>query len=1180
MKKKGCEGCSPRTRLFIKFLLTMKLVILFIFAVSMQSFARGYSQGISLKLEKVQLKKVFKIIEEQGTFRFVYKDAILPKDKISIRVENASLDEVMMKLLDNTSLGYRQLSGNLVVITNGEIRADEKIEIKVVPVTGRVLNASGEPLNGVSIQERGTNNITTTKEDGSFTIDVTGANSVLVFTYVGFQPQEVTVGSNKEISITLQAADASLNEVVVIGYGQRRKKDITGAVSTIDARNIEKSTSLTPELAMQGQMAGVSVTSAGGSPTARPTIRVRGVGTFNSPDPLYVIDGIPIVEGGAGATVDKVNDPTRRGGINLYTIINPNDIESMTVLKDASASAIYGVRAANGVILITTKSGKKGRVRVDFDATYGTQKIPKTYEVLNTQQYTSFYTDLYNANPDEQNGTPIPIDQAEEFGPLWNPSNPNHFGNGPTYDWQDVVLNKSSKIQNYNVRASGGTDNTTFNLSFGYADNDGPFVGYNAKRYSLASNLTSKIGKYIEVGLNIRGVQQETVDPVGISLDIWKAAPWQKIYDPSGPNGYAPLWRLNEPITPTTFNTSTLYARQYVAYTNVLGLLSLNENKTTDMSGFGTGYLQVQPIPGLKIKGTFSGQRTSIDNKRWDAFDSWWFEENPGNPFGGVTDPIVGTKPGFVGFGSSITTSTIKSLNIDYLKAFGKHNVNITLDASQQEYDWRGNGAERSIISNDPTLRYFNATGNERGYYELRAKYALIGYLARVTYNYGGRYYIEGLVRRDGSSRFAPGKQWGTFPSGSVAWRISQESFMEDVHFVNDLKLRAGYGMLGNEQTTGGWAFLSVAGVVPPAYNLGNPQSVNSGIAYTTFPNEDLTWEKLNSASVGIDALLFNNRVTLTVDYYHKLTKGIIQSVRLVPSSGIPSAADLNIADVENSGIEFSVGYNKTFGKVGVNLNANFTTQKNKVVKLANDEALRGDGLEVGFPIGFIYGYQVGGIFQNQKEIDDWNINNQDGITQQQRPGDIYFQDLYGQPAAGSTARNPEKDGMVNSNDQVYLGKTIPGYFYGFSASADYKGFDLSVLFQGRGDVKKYNYTRASGEGMNGYGRNQFATVLNAWTEQNPSATMPRAVYNDPNSNLRMSSRFVENAGFMRLQNVQLGYTFPQKILGFTVGAVQNFRLYVTGINLFTITKYSGLDPENELIPSTRQFLVGVKATF
>lgn len=1050
------------------------------------------------------------------------------------------------------------------------------------PVKGRVTDQqTNAGLEGVTVTVKGTENSVTTDGNGNFTINAP-ANATLVFSYVGYGTAESRVTSGGPVNISLGAGTGGLSEVVVVGYGERSKRDITSAISTVAARDIEKSTALSPELAMQGQMTGVSVTTGGSNPTARPTVRVRGVSTFGSADPLYVIDGVPFIEGGAGATVDPVNDPTRRGPINIYTIVNPNDIESISVLKDASASAIYGVRAANGVVLITTKRGKKGKVLVELNAQYGSQKLPETIDVLNTPQYTKFYTDLYNANPDVDNNVNVPIQEAEFFGALWDPSNPGYIGNRATYDWQDVIQNHNSRLQDYNLRASGGTESTTYNFSLGYSNNDGPFVGYNAERYSLSTNLVSRIGKYIEVGLNLRGARTDTKNPdAGINFDAFKAAPWQQIYDPNGPLGYAPLWGLTGDLTPDAFPISTLYGKQYVAYRNVLGELATGDRTSQNQTGLGTAYFQVQPIEGLKIKGTLNGQQTTIFNRSYTNFDRWWFGENPSNPFGVMEDAQAGTKPSMLEVGNSITTSWMTSLNVDYAKSFGNHNINVTLDASKQDYKWTSNGVGRAILTEDPYLRYFSVTGNERGYNELRGEWALVGYLARVSYNFNNQYYIEGVVRRDGSSRLAPGRRFMTFPAGSIGWRISNESFMQDFTFINDLKIRAGMGEVGNEQTTPGWKYVSISGVVPPSYNLGLVQSNNIGIAYVNYPNSALTWEKVQTLNVGFDAVLFNNAVTFTMDYYRRKTIGIIQGVALAPTTGIQSSADLNIADVQNTGFEFQLGYSKTFGDFGFSFSGNLTTVKNRVLKLANGTALRSNdpALEEGLPIGFIYGYKAGPIFQSQDEINKYNEAIDDQISTEQAPGDIAFEDLYGSPKPGSTQVNPEKDGVINENDRTYLGKTIPGYYGGFTLTGTWKNIDLSVFFQGRGDVQRYNDMRAEGEGMNGYGRNQFATVLNAWTPTNTGTSLPRAVYNDPNGNLRRSSRFVEDAGFLRLQNLQLGYTLPRAWMQSTK-AISNLRVYLTGINLFTITDWSGLDPENDLFPTTRQFLVGVRATF
>jgi TonB-linked SusC/RagA family outer membrane protein len=1055
---------------------------------------------------------------------------------------------------------------------------------QTIRVSGKITDGTNNtPLNGVSIVVKGSAGTgTTTDSLGNYSLQVP-SNATLVISSVGFERKEIAVNNRNVINTTLNADNSSLDDVVVIGYGSRQKKDLTGSVAAIRPREIEKSSALSPELAMQGQMAGVQITQTSGDPTARLTVRIRGTNTFapnGAADPLYVIDGIPIIEGGQGVTPDPVNDPTRRGGINLYTIINPNDIESMTVLKDASAAAVYGVRAANGVVLITTKSGRGSRIRVDFDGTYGWVNIPKTYDVLNTQQYVKFYTDAYNANPDLTANNPIPIQNATEFGALWNPANSNYIGNNATYDWQNEIRNKNAPLQNYNVRASGSNGGTSYNFSLGYADQENAFFGSRIKRYSVSTNIISKIGKYLEVGLNLRGVQQKRESAGGDNLNVWQAAPWQKIYDPSGPYGYAPLWKLNAPITPSTFNASTLYGRQYVAYQNVFGASKTGGSTQRNQTAFGTVYLQVNPVNGLKIKGSASGQQIGLHNENFTNFDAWYFQENPSNPYTNVPNVQPGTRPIALSFANSDAVSLTYALNADYVKSFGEHNINITADMSKQEYTWSVSGANGYTTTEDPDIRFFSPTGFERGYNETRDRYTLLGYLGRVSYNYANKYYVDGVIRYDGSSKFAPGYQFGAFPSGAVAWRISQENFMKNLAFVNDLKLRASYGLLGN-QTTRGWQYISVASASPPNYNFGSPNSNNVGISYTNYPNATLTWEKVQSLTVGMDATIFNN-FNITFDYYRKITKGIIQQILLAPSTGILLETDANIADVLNNGIELTVGYNRRFGKFGLNVSANITTQHNEVLKLANNNfALRGEtAIEVGFPIGYLNGYKTDGIFQSQKEVDDYNSLIDDRTSGRNAPGDIRFQDLYGAPKQGSTVRNLTKDGIVNTDDQTYLGKTIPGYFGGFTIGMDYRGFDLSALFTYRGDVQKYNRVRVSGEGMNGFGRNQFASVLDAWTPQHTTTSMPRAVYRDPNANLRYSDRFVEDAGYLRLQNLQLGYNVPAELLQKTK-VIQSLRVFLTGINLFTITPYSGLDPEgDDLYPATRQILIGVKASF
>lgn len=1168
----------------------MKLSMLLITVFSLQSYSMSvYSQGrINLDLKDIKIKKALSIMERMYNYRFIYSDDILPGEKINIKAKDASISQVLESAFAKTDLVFRVLDNNLITITN------KTVSDGTIHVEGKVTDAAtGKALPGVTIRVKGINSGTITDESGAYSMEVQDS-AVLLVSSLGYVDKEVAVNGRPQIDITLESSSKAMSEVVVIGYGSRQKKDLTGAISTMGEQEIEKSTAMTPELAMKGQMAGVSVASGGGDPSARPVIRIRGVNTFNDANPLYVIDGIPIAEGGAGVTNDvRVGD--LRTPINIFSLINPDDIASITVLKDASAAAVYGVRAANGVILITTKPGKKGRAVIDVNASMGFQKVPKTFKLLNTKQFVALYQEAYANNPtlDANNGAPLPIGQST-FGPTYDPGTPEFLGNNPTYDWQRALIQKAGAVNNYGIRVSGASDNTNYYFSAGYSYQDGALRQNNQERYTLATNITSHVGKIIETGVNLRLVNENTLQNTQGDLGIFKAPPWQPIYDPQGPGGFAPAvsgtFMANPAYDPTKISSgpkeifdqgpTLLWGPQEV--TNALGEEAFNKINYNSQAFIGSAFFQVEPLTGLKIKGTVSGDLYRIKTNNWAAFDSWLFSQTPGNPYNSQD----GTSAGNLSVRQTQTNNLLKAVNVDYSHVFGKHFIDLMVDASDQHYTWNILTASSTQINySDPDLRYFSAIlPYATGTYLQMQNYALIGYLGRLSYKYDDKYYLDVTVRRDGSSRFAPGHQWGTFPSFSAAWRITQEDFMKPVSWLNDLKFRGGYGALGNEQTTAGFAYLSTASQTPH-YSLGSGNGDGQGTIQIasylpTFPNTALTWEKVFTTSVGFDAVMFDNTVSLTADYYHKKTKGIIQSVSLPGNAGIETPTDQNVADVLNSGFEFQLGYNKDLGKVSISVSANLTTVHNEVLSLYKHIPDRPGGLEEGYPIGFLYGYKVGGIFQNQQQIDAWKTKYQDAIgSNDPKPGDMYFQDLYGNPAPGQTTKNMQRDSVINDNDQTYLGSTIPKFYYGFNLGANYQNFDLSLFFLGVGDVKKYNAYRAEGEAMSSNGINQWASVANRWTPDHPSKTMPRAVFGDPNGNTRMSDRFVENAAYLRLQQVQLGYTFPAATLQRT-GFIRSVRLYVSGINLFTATKWTGIDPENDLVPSTRQFLAGIKASF
>ena len=1057
-------------------------------------------------------------------------------------------------------------------------------------VTGTIIGQdNNEPMPGVNVAVKGTAIGTTTDVKGSYTLNVPPGSS-LQFSFIGYATQEVNVGNQSQINIVLVADIKTLNEVVVIGYGEREKKDLTGAISNVTSEEISKSTSMTPELAMQGRMAGVFVGSNGGNPNARPTVLIRGKNTFNYSDPLYVVDGIPITEGGTGA-VDNIGTDLR-GNVNILTLINPNDIESMTVLKDASSAAIYGVRAANGVVLITTKKGKKGRMKLDFTSSVGIQNIPKTIDLLNTQQYSKLYQEAYGNNP--TSGKTI----SDIFGPAHNPASPSYLGNGKTYDWQNELKNKNATIQDYSLKVSGGNDNSTYYVSAGYSKTESPLKGNNLERYSLAANMTNKISRIVESGVNIRIAYNNALDNTQGDLSgTLTTPPWQPIYDPNDPSGFAastthifkdnPDLKNTGPIvvqpTPNPLKVDSVTTYNYGLATkgNPLANQSLNQVDYHVFRTLGNVYLQIEPIKGLKFKGTLSGDFNYNRNNSWSAFDAYRFSQTPGNPYSGNN----GTSKGSYGERHSRNTNLVKEFTINYNHSFGDHNFDLLLNAMDQKYNFEVVGASSGQVNFlDPSYRNVVSSPPFSNGSTYRRPYTLQGYMARLSYKYQDRYYLDVTVRRDGSSRFAPDYRWGIFPSISGAWRLSSESFMKDITFINDLKLRGGWGELGNQETTVGFAYLSVANNNAQASfgsGSGNPYGNNNiGSRLPNFPNKTLTWERVKTSNIAIDALFLNKSVSLTLEYYNKVTKGIIQQVNLPGSSGIEDQADLNVADVKNRGLEIQLGYNKSIRDFTFNISGNITTVKNTVLATYNNTPFfdKNNGnlrIKTDYSMGYIYGYKVGGIFHNQGEVDAWKVKYKDQIASlAPMPGDLYFQNIN-----GAKVDDAAKDTTINTNDRTYLGKTIPGYYYGINLGASYKGIDLSVFFQGVGDVQKINGFRNGGEDMASNGNNQWTSTLNRWTPTNTTSNMPRAVFGDPNGNNRFSDRWVENAGFLRLKNIQLGYSIPTQLLSKTK-VVERVRIYLSSTNLMTWTKWKGLDPENDYVPPTKQFLVGLNATF
>ena len=743
-------------------------------------------------------------------------------------------------------------------------------------VSGTVTSEEdGSTIPGVSIIVTGTNIGTISDLDGNYKLDVPEGSS-LTFSSVGYVSHTVEVGSQSVIDMVLMIDVRELSEVVVIGYGTREKKDLTGAISTMDAQDIEKTLAFNPEMAMQGQMAGVLVTTPSGLPTDRPEVRIRGVSTFGIADPLYVIDGVPITEFGSGAEQSEAVVRDIRGNINVLSMINPNDIESISVLKDASAAAIYGVRASNGVILINTKKGKMERAKVDISFRYGVSNLPNTFNMLQVPDYTSLYQESFGANPNFTLPGYFNPDSVNAVTPYQS-----YLGDKPTIDWQDPFINQNAPNIDASARIYGGTESTSYYVSLGYSYIESPIITNNQERFSLATNLTSKVAKWMDVGVTYRVSLVDVVDrtPEGGSLtNTISAPPWQpimieddfyRINSPVEDWGYAttqdsttspnpdhPMWGgTNDDAPPYLVDWQIKYGDESWINTKAWQDPRLHNDEYRMLRNIGNVFMKLNIYKGLSIKGSLSLDYYHNQRSQWNHRDMDMFNLTPGNPWvvGG------GDSYGSIRYRDKYDHNFVKELVIDWIESFGDHNINVTLSAMDQQYGFRFIQTGTSWVQQEEEdKRYIVENQEYTSTGEWLDESALQGYMARASYNYASKYYLDATVRRDGSSKFAPDYRWGTFPSFALAWRMSAENFMSGASWLNDLKWRAGWGQLGNQETAS-FAWLSGVNRSPQyAYGsgLGNSRgSTQNGLFLPDFPTEDLSWETTTTLNIGFDAI-------------------------------------------------------------------------------------------------------------------------------------------------------------------------------------------------------------------------------------------------------------------------------------------------------------------------------------
>jgi TonB-linked SusC/RagA family outer membrane protein len=739
------------------------------------------------------------------------------------------------------------------------------------------------------------------------------------------------------------------------------------------------------------------------------------------------------------------------------------------------------------------------------------------------------------------------------------------------------LYNENAEVSDYNARISGGTEFTNYYVSVGYSRIESPLVRNYMNRYSLATNIDTKVNKWLSLGINYRLTYQTAQDATPSDLDYAAGtSPWQPIYalDGIGVDGYEPAVSLvYDPFTATL-----LWGPE--TNSNIYGYAYNTDNRYTNLRNMGNTYIQIEPLKGLKFKGSFSADFLNQVRSNWYLYKGEVFNQTP-------ADWSVngdGNSYGTVGQRDSRNSNIITEFTVSYTKSLQDHNFDVLFNAMNQSYNYVfTQTSSEQLSSPDPNQRLIEEgiEGYSSGG-QIKNKNTLQGYLGRLTYNYKSKYYFDAVIRHDGSSRFAPDHKWGTFPAFSAAWRISAESFMQGLTFLNDLKIRAGWGQIGNQETQA-FAYLSLLSRAPHTtfgIDPANPGRgyFNWGIVAGDFPNPDLTWEKTITTNIGIDGVIFNS-LNFTLEYYDKTTDGLIQSSRLPGSVGSQQDPIVNIGKIKNTGFEISLGYRGKVGDFNYTANANLTTVKNEVIEMYDDAPMGdewGGRIEEGYPVNSLWGYTLGGIFQDDGEVSEYQAVTSDKIAKSQHPGDMWFLDINSPPDENHRFYTPGPDGVVDNFDRTYLGKTIPGYYYGLNFTLEYKGIDLACYFTGVGDVEKINNIRAGREDMASRGVNQLTSVLDRWTPSSHSTTMPRAAAADPGANNRFSDRWIENAGYFRLANLQIGYTLPK----FNAKIYENARIWIGGSNLFTATKWSGLDPENEAVPIPRVFSIGIDASF
>lgn len=1071
-----------------KILLTMKLTtFLLLFAVIQTMGFESFSQGtkLSLNFKSTSLKEVLSSIEDKTEYYFLYSSKVIDVDrKIDVDVNGKSISEALDQILKDTDIEY--LFKDRQILLSSKNNQDKMFDItqQQNSISGKVSDTSGGSLPGVSVVVKRTTTGTITDADGKYSLNNIPPNVTLQFSFVGMKTQEITVTNQSIINVVLADETIGIEEVVAIGYGTVRKSDLTGSVASIKGDDIRAEGNSNVQMALQGKTSGVSIQSASGSPGSGVRILIRGTGSLNNNDPLYIVDGV------------QVND------INN---ILPSDIGSMEVLKDASAAAIYGSRASNGVVLITTKSGEKGETKIDVNFNYGVQKLANKLDVLNARQWAQVENDAAIAS-------------RTTIYPIFK--DPSQYGNGT--DWQNEIY-RVAPTQSIDASASGGTETMNFSISGGYLDQDGIILNTYYKRLNLRVKTEFKKGRFTfgesaiiskEDWHNSGSLGGRGGGPAGSAL---KFVPVFGVYDAHAIGGYSG-------------HTSEL-----IDIGNPVAMTQLFDPKIQNLKMLINLFSQVKITEGLNYK--YNVGYTNLNGYNY----YYVYPYSIGAHFVNLDADLSETR--------SQSSLLLQEHTLNFSKDFNKHHIQAFVGYTFQTNDYRNliggkSGMPNGIFVLDAGSSQITSGGTAY-------KSTLESYLGRIIYSYDDKYLVTATFRRDGSSRFSKNNRYGNFPSIALGWNLSNETFFAPfVKTISQLKIRGSYGVLGNQEIGN---YLYSSAIQQSSYATASGLWV--GGTATRFSSPNIKWEKSKTFDVGIDWGFFSNKLTVSTDYFIKRNSDILLAVPLPLSAGSAINPIVNAGDISNKGFEGMFTYRNKVGALGYEIIGTFTSVKNKVENLGSGSqqifggqpaysAASSTLTQKGGSVGAFYLIKTDGIFNSQEDV---LAHSKDGVLIQPnaKSGDIRFVDY-------------DKNGVINESDRQLCGSPTPKFEYGFGTKLNYKGFDMYMFFQGTYGNKIFNGLKLDMENIVLY-QNHSTALLDAWTENNHS-NIPRLAKTDVNENNRVSDRYLESGSYLRLKTLQLGYTIP-KIVFNKIG-ITNLRVFVSGENILTFTKYSGYNPD------------------